>query len=163
MVMLQMAEKTTKTKRRALLMMQNEPAAAPTTSQVLEHADEPQPLPGDAFDRMRMDPEIKQFQRRLMIGAAVVGLIVVLMVLWSLVPSNAKPVNPPGPQQAHQDKAPPPPQAAMSMIPPEDSLQQVNSGNLVFRPPAKMNSPPPPPCPPSLAETWPSWPLPRRS
>lgn len=136
MVMLQMAEKTTKTKRRALLMTQNEPAAAPTSSPVLEPAHEPQPLPGDAFDRMRMDPEIKNFQRRLMIGAAVVGFIVVLMVVWSLAPSKAKPVNPPGSQQAHQDKAPPP-QAAMSMIPPEDPLQQVNSGNLVFRPPGK--------------------------
>ena len=69
MVMLQMAEKTTKMKRRALLMTQNEPASTPAPSPGPAAFQEPQPLPGDAFDRMRMDPEIQRFRRKLMIGA----------------------------------------------------------------------------------------------
>ena len=52
MVMLQMAEKTTKTKRRALLMTQNEPASTPAPSPNPAAFQEPQPLPGDPFDRM---------------------------------------------------------------------------------------------------------------
>jgi len=133
MVMLQMAEKTTKTKRRALLMTQNEPATAPTTSPVLEPSQEPQPLSGDAFERMRMDPEIKQFQRRLMIGAAMVGLIVIVMVVWSLVPSEKEPEKLPGSLQGQMGELPER-QPAMSMIPPDEPLPQVNPGNLVFRP-----------------------------
>ncbi len=98
MVMLQMAEKTTKTKRRALLMAQNEP---PTTTSLTrpEPSAEPQPLPGDAFERMRMDPEIQQFRRRLILGASVVGVIVILIVALGIYHSVGKPtqaVNPKG-------------------------------------------------------------------
>lgn len=141
MVMLQMAEKTSKTKRRALLMTQTEPGSAPTPpSPAVVVSQEPQPLPGDAFDRMRMDPEIQHFRRRLMIGAIAVGGIIVLMVIWSLLPSPAQKEKP---LVSKVDKASDPtPQDGAKMAPqpetasqPEEPLPQVNSGNLVFRPP----------------------------
>lgn len=143
MVMLQMAEKSTKTKRRALLMNQAEP---PTTTSLtrLEPSQEPQPLPGDAFDRMRMDPEVRQFRRRLVLGAGVVGLIVIVILSLSLyhaVQEKAMQKKLFGPgqaqggsaaaQQGSGGSAP----AVTPMIPPEDVPLPVNSGNLVFRPP----------------------------
>ncbi|OYW74289.1 MAG: hypothetical protein B7Z37_18440 [Verrucomicrobia bacterium 12-59-8] len=136
MVMLQMAEKTTKTKRRALLMQQNDPAEVATTSQtrMTEPAYEPQPLPGDAFDRMRMDPEIQRFRRRLMLGAGAVGFIVLGIVVWSLILSAAKPLKPSGSKLAHKDETPDL-QQETSILQRDDPLPQVNSGNLVFRPP----------------------------
>lgn len=148
MVMLQMAEKTTKTKRRALLMTQNEPAsAAPAPSSSPAAFQEPQPLPGDAFDRMRMDPEIQQFRRKLMTGAGVVGLIVVLLVIWSLIPSPARKgeslaskMAKAGDAKAQNEnggKMVLPPDVALMQ--PEEPMPQVNSGNLVFRPPGSEN------------------------
>ena len=86
-VMLQMAEKSTKTKRRALLMGQNEPPA-PVTPPQTKAFDEPQPLPGDAFERMRMDPEIHQFRRRLVIGAVFVTVIVVGLLVMAILRSS---------------------------------------------------------------------------
>lgn len=146
MVMLQMAEKTTKTKRRALLMTQNEPAGAPPVPTAAPAAfQEPQPLPGDAFDRMRMDPEIRQFRRKLMIGASVVGVMVILIVVWSLLPSSppkgetlasklAKAGDSPAQNEKEKGgKVVLPPDVALMQ--PEDPLPMVNSGNLVFRPP----------------------------
>ncbi|MHB1082952.1 MAG: hypothetical protein ACYC67_26385 [Prosthecobacter sp.] len=145
MVMLQMAEKTTKTKRRALLMSQNEPASTPTPSPAPAVFQDPQPLPGDAFDRMRMDPEIQQFRRKLMIGAGVVGLIVILLVVWSLMPSRAKTDETLASKLAkagdsssqNGGKMVLPPDVALMQ--PEEPLPQVNSGNLVFRPPGSSN------------------------
>jgi len=146
MVMLQMAEKTTKTKRRALLMTQNEPASTPSPaatgfqpSTPVYH--EPQPLQGDAFDRMRLDPEIRLFRRRLMIGAGTVVLIVILLTVWSFWLSPAQPE---GPRDFNSATAGVSPQLkdgkteippGTSMMPPEEPMPQVNSGNLVFRPP----------------------------
>lgn len=138
--MLQMAEKTTKTKRRALLMTQNEPSSAPSPSPVAVQQ-EPQPLPGDAFDRMRLDPEIQQFRRRLMMGAGVVGLIVATLVVWSLWPAEVPPAKSPNSKLAKKGSASSPKDGkaedlppGASMMPPEELQQQVNSGNLVFRP-----------------------------
>lgn len=145
MVMLQMAEKTTKTKRRALLMTQNEPASTPAPSSGPAAFQEPQPLPGDAFDRMRMDPEIQRFRRKLMIGAGAVGLIVILLVVWSLLPSPAKKseslasklATAADPASQNGGKTVQPPD--VPLMQPEDRLPQVNSGNLVFRPPGSEN------------------------
>lgn len=145
MVMLQMAEKTTKTKRRALLMTQNEPASTPAPSSGPAAFQEPQPLPGDAFDRMRMDPEIQRFRRKLMIGAGAVGLIVILLVVWSLLPSPAKKseslasklATAADPASQNGGKIVQPPD--VPLMQPEDRLPQVNSGNLVFRPPGSEN------------------------
>ncbi len=139
MVMLQMAEKSTKTKRRALLMTQAE-APASDAADAERPAQEPQPLPGDAFDRMRMDPEIRAFRRKLMIGAGIAAGIVIVLVALALF-------------QSHREKTairevfgtdtpkidvPPPPEAsavdAAAMLVPEDLSPPPTSGNLVFRP-----------------------------
>lgn len=132
-VMLQMAEKSTKTKRRALLMGQNEP---PTTTSLprpeMTPSHEPQPLPGDAFDRMRMDPEIQQFRKRLLIGAGVVGVIVIVLVILSLLRPPPPPKTPKVSPVAEEQKVP------AAMIPPADVLPPVTTGNLVFRPPGSQ-------------------------
>lgn len=137
MVMLQMAEKTTKTKRRALLMSQNEPPTTTTLPRpVMEPSHEPQPLPGDAFERMRMDPEIHQFRRRLLFGASVVGLIVIVLLVVSLYQSAKEREGMKqlfGSEQAKAGGANTP--AVTPMIPPEEVLPPVTTGNLVFRPP----------------------------
>ncbi|MGV3661609.1 MAG: hypothetical protein ACO1TE_15585 [Prosthecobacter sp.] len=138
MVMLQMAEKSTKTKRRALLMGQAE-APEPAEPEPPKPSHEPQPLPGDAFERMRMDPEIKEFRRKLLLGAGTAGALVVVLVAVSWFQSyreekvrrelfgaeSAKA------EAAAKAPAPPPP---TSMIVPEDLPPPVTSGNLVFRP-----------------------------
>ena len=136
MVMLQMAEKTTKTKRRALLMAQNEP---PTGSMTRPEpvSQEPQPLPGDAFDRMRLDPEIQHFRQRLLLGVGIVGMIVIAITAWSYL----RPAVPPDKKQAAKAVKPDGSiaESSMSMIQPEEAVPQVNSGNLVFRPPGSEN------------------------
>jgi len=140
MVMLQMAEKSTKTKRRALLMAQSEPAAASATVQtrMTEPAYEPQPLPGDAFERMRMDPEIHQFRRRLLIGAGAVLFIILVMVIVSLFQPETSAASKPGAKQT-QAEAGEAAQPAAAMIQPDEPQPQVNSGNLVFRPPGSTD------------------------
>ncbi len=139
MVMLQMAEKSTKTKRRALLMAQSEPTAAASTVQtrLTEPAYEQQPLPGDAFERMRMDPEIHQFRRRLLIGVGVVLFIILVMVIVSLFQPETSAAIKPGTKQTQADAAEV--GASAAMIQPDESLPQVNSGNLVFRPPGSTD------------------------
>jgi len=84
-----MAEKSTKTKRRALLMSQAEPAE-PAEPEPPKPSQEPQPLLGDAFDRMRMDPEIKEFRRKLLLGTGIVGAIVAVLVALSLFHSYSE-------------------------------------------------------------------------
>lgn len=139
-VMLQMAEKSTKTKRRALLMGQTEPAA-PAEPEPPRPVHEPQPLPGDAFERMRMDPEIKEFRKKLLLGAGIVGLLLVVLVAASWFQSyRTEDASPEisGAQEAQAqpagDAAAPSTQPPASLITPEDLPQPVTSGNLVFRP-----------------------------
>lgn len=127
--MLQMAEKSTKTKRRALLMGQNEPPPPPSEpSPEVVAAAEPQPLPGDAFERMRMDPEIHQFRRRLVLGSSAVGGIVILLLVMSLFRSSE-------PKSTKAKSGDTSSQPVTPMIQPPDALPPVTSGNLVFRPP----------------------------
>lgn len=91
-VMLQMAEKSTKTKRRALLMGQGSAPAdeeesensAPAGIRGMEPPHEPQPLLGDAFERMRKDPEVREARRTLLIGSGVVIAIIVVLVVANM-------------------------------------------------------------------------------
>lgn len=82
--MLQVAEKSARVKRKALLMDaqvrdESHPADG---AKVSELPYEPQPLTGEAFDRMRMDPEIQRMRQRLVAGGTVVvGLVVIAAVL----------------------------------------------------------------------------------
>ena len=144
MVMLQMAEKSTKTKRRALLMNQAEP---PTTTSLtrseLAPSQEPQPLPGDAFERMRMDPEIQTFRLRLLFGVSLVAGVVIILLVLSLYQAaqekeamkqsmgavDAKTAS------AEVGKDGGGKNSVTSMIPPDEVLPPVTTGNLVFRPP----------------------------
>ncbi len=150
-VMLQMAEKSTRQKRRALLMgqageqpaePQEEKEETPTTSSMrrMEPAHEPQPLQGDAFERMRMDPEVKEFRRRLIIGASVVGAVVVLLIIFNLIQSSKesdareKLLVPGG-----REPGAPATTASTPMITPEESQLPVAPGSLVFRPQGKSD------------------------
>lgn len=155
MVMLQMAEKSTKTKRRALLMAQAE-AAEPATPEPPKPTNEPKPLQGDAFERMRMDPEIKNFRSKLLVGAGVAaGIVLILVAIRLFQPSQE---NEPTPKTAASGEptvdalgktgAPPPPPPGGDAPPTEDDLPPPpTSGNLVFRPAggdlrtAKISSP----------------------
>lgn len=140
MVMLQMAEKSTKTKRRALLMNQAEPPAAETPAQP-ETDHEPQPLPGDAFDRMRMDPEVRHFRQRLVFGGGFVAFIVIVLLAASLYQSYREKeamLRLFGTEKVQDGSLLPKDKSAAglgaSMITPEESLPPVTTGNLVFRP-----------------------------
>lgn len=140
-VMLQMAEKSTKTKRRALLVDQAEPVDVDTPP-TPEPSQEPQPLPGDAFDRMRMDPEVRQFRRRLVLGVGFVGGVVILLLSLSLYQSYREKETLRrlfGTDKIEGDSLLPKNKSGdgleASMIAPEETLPPVTSGNLVFRPP----------------------------
>ena len=83
-VMLQVAEKSARVKRKALLMDTQVKTETDTQdgSRTSDLPYEPQPLTGEAFDRMRMDPEIQRMRQRLVTGGAVVlGLVVIAAVL----------------------------------------------------------------------------------
>jgi len=81
-IMLQVAEKETRAKRKALLM-----APTPPTDTLAKPdlAYEPQVLPGDAFDRMRSDPEIVRLRVRFYTHFGLVaGLVVLAAVLHQM-------------------------------------------------------------------------------
>ncbi len=146
-VMLQMAEKSTKTKRRALLVGQGtapaeeEDAAAPQTAAVrgMEPSHEPKPIPGDAFDRMRKDPEVQEARRTLLIGLGVVLAIILVLVLINLLPSSEEKetgVDRSGGGQSTVEES-----SGMgtngSQLTREDLQQPRDSNSLVFRPPGQ--------------------------
>ncbi len=72
-LMLQVAEKSTGVKRRALLVVPQEAASRETAV--------PQSLPGQAFDRMAADPALRRLQARLVWGLILVGLLILAAVL----------------------------------------------------------------------------------
>lgn len=140
MVMLQMAEKSTRTKRRALLMEQ---AVAPEPEEPPppKTGHDPQPLPGDAFERMRMDPEIKKFRKKLVLGAGIVGALILVLVAVSWFQSfreekaKRELFGTEGAKNETSATAPAStPTPPTQMVVPEDLPPPVTSGNLVFRP-----------------------------
>lgn len=87
---------------------------------------EPQVLPGDAFERMRMDPEIKEFRKRLIIGTGVViGCIALAFVVRALTAGSGAEVKP---RITSQPEAPVP-----AMIEEEPEPAPVPDGSLVFK------------------------------
>jgi hypothetical protein len=87
---------------------------------------EPQVLPGDAFDRMRMDPEIKEFRKRLIVGTVVViGCIVLAFVIRALTSGGGVEVK----QTAARPSETPTP----AMIEDEPEPAPVPDGSLVFK------------------------------
>ncbi len=78
-IMLQVAGRESKTKRKALLVGSTSPT---DTMEKPEITFEPQQLPGDAFERMCADPEI-QGMRRLFLGS--IGAVAALIVVASFL------------------------------------------------------------------------------
>ena len=72
-LMLQVAERSTGLKRRALLVA---PQAVASRKMPL-----PSALPGQAFDRMAADPALRRLQARLVWGLILVGLLILAAVL----------------------------------------------------------------------------------
>lgn len=87
MVILQVAEKDQKVKRRALLMEQNVVAPAEPVEEF-----SPQPLLGDALERMKMDPELLTFRKRLLTGLGVLTLLIAAAVAYHFVPEAPPPI-----------------------------------------------------------------------
>lgn len=84
--MLQVAERSTGVKRRALLVTQEAPA---DSVEAVADGPEPQPLLGEPFDRMKADPELERVRKRLLSGVAVVGALILMATIWSLVSSSS--------------------------------------------------------------------------
>ena len=179
MLMLQVAEKNKKSKRRALLMggsvpetpaestlqiparkaaatkieiteapppVEELPAKAPevpaeaeeprppTGSHARAHnfvpSHEPQVLPGDAFERMRMDPEIKEFRKRLILGSGIVlGSIALVFLIRALTSGEDTEVNKTTTQEI--ETSPSPLQ--------EEEPSPVPDGSLVFKATGKQD------------------------
>jgi len=94
---------------------------------------EPHALPGAAFERMRMDPEIQAFRKRLIIGAGgVMGCIVLAFVIRALTSWNGNKL---------QQMATKPPQTAplLAMIEEEPRAAIVPNGHLVFKATGKQD------------------------
>ena len=97
-----------------------------------EPSHEPQALPGDAFERMRMDPEIKEFRKRLIIGAIVViGCIALAFVVRSLTSGSGEIAKPDTSSQAKV--------LVPAMIEEEQESVPVPDGSLVFKAPGKQD------------------------
>lgn len=95
-VMLQFMQRSGKVKRKALLVTAK-PGGLDFASM---HDDgptyEPQPLPGDALERMKMDPELHEFRRRFYYGIGAVAATVAIASAVHFVMGNrsAEKVNP---------------------------------------------------------------------
>ena len=91
LVVLQVAAKDKKAKRRALLVsvggapvFSEEPISGGQTP-----AYDPMPLEGEVFERMKLDPEVLQARRRFMLGVYSVAALIVLAVIWHFVPDSS--------------------------------------------------------------------------
>lgn len=103
---------------------------ARTLSFVPSH--EPQVLQGDAFERMRMDPEIKEFRKRLILGAgAVVVLIGLAFAIKALTAGNGTGI----PKKAASQPETP----ASALIGQEPEPAPVPDGSLFFKATGKQD------------------------
>ncbi|GAA5132894.1 hypothetical protein GCM10023213_01770 [Prosthecobacter algae] len=83
--MLQVAERSTGLKRKALLVRE-------TNEDYLEmDAFAPKQFLGEAFDRMRADPEVAKASRRLSLGIAAVMSLILMATVWSVLASWGAP------------------------------------------------------------------------
>ncbi|MBL9131217.1 MAG: hypothetical protein JNG86_08465 [Verrucomicrobiaceae bacterium] len=94
---------------------------------ILEPSHEPRVLAGDAFDRMRLDPEVKEFRRRLITGTCIVVVMLVVVMLINWISGGSKP--------AETAKSSVPPTSVSITEALEDAEPPpVSPGNLVFKP-----------------------------
>lgn len=97
--MLQVAERSTGAKRKALLVA--EPAAEESSESFAQRQFE-----GHAFDRMRADPDLQRASRRLVAGMVTVAALIVVTVAvslltgWNKQPAPAAVVSPAEPAPA---------------------------------------------------------------
>ncbi|TDU80823.1 hypothetical protein EI77_00121 [Prosthecobacter fusiformis] len=77
--MLQVAERSSGVKRKALLVATPPPTPEPDTI-----PDQRQFI-GQPFDRMRADPELARVSRKLFFGVAAVAGLILIVTIWSLV------------------------------------------------------------------------------
>lgn len=83
--MLQVAERATGTKRKALLVgTSNLEDTAPALA-VEPHLAIQRQLSGVPFNRMRADPELQRVRHRLFIGIVSVAVMILLATIWNLV------------------------------------------------------------------------------
>lgn len=90
-VVLQVSCKDRKSKRKALLIAPpGQPVSAdePLVKPGPGPAYEPQSLEGEVFERMKLDPEVREARRRLFIGAAVVAGLIALAVIMRYLPDS---------------------------------------------------------------------------
>lgn len=87
--MLQVAGRTSKLKHKALLM-----APTPPTDSIPKPAvlDEASSFPGEAFERMCMDPELIRTRKQFLIGVAAVCVIVIGVAVRGFMPSAPRPM-----------------------------------------------------------------------
>ena len=89
-VMLQFMQRSGKVKRKALLVTAK-PGGLDFASMHDEGPTyEPQPLPGDALERMKMDPELHEFRRRFYYGIGAVAATVVIASAVHFMMGNRK-------------------------------------------------------------------------
>jgi hypothetical protein len=93
---------------------------------------EPQVLPGDAFDRMRLDPEIREFRKRLIIGASIVLVCVIIVVLVNHFAGGPSPVK-------KSAASPETAASASTLVEDEPPPPVVPEGSLVFKPTGKSD------------------------
>ena len=112
-VVLQVSAKD-KGKRRALLVAGagQPPVVAAPDKTVPGPAYEPVSLEGDVLERMKFDPEVRAFRKRLIIGVSAVAAIIVGSIIWHMVGDSvsqsvasiaSKPVEEPKVEPAHVD------------------------------------------------------------
>lgn len=79
--MLQVAERASGAKRRALLVAEIPPVQA---ASMAEDAFAQRQFQGEAFDRMKADPELVRAGQRFFYGVAGVSALVVVVTVWNL-------------------------------------------------------------------------------
>lgn len=153
LVVLQVAARD-KTKRRALLVATGgAPAIVPADANAGNGpAYEPQLLEGDVLERMKLDPEVIAFRKRLIMGLSAVAAVVVITVLIHLLGGNKKPSAPNAPRVPviASDAAKPEPKKLRNTVglrvndptSPDDTAKKLNFAPVVEAPMAASNEVP---------------------
>ncbi len=128
-VFLQVATGEARSKRRALLIKGGDAllSAAKEETRVAGPAYEPMPLEGEVFERMKMDPEIRVFRQRLMVGAGVVLFLILTACLWSVFADRADVVS----AQVEEMTPDPSPGSGQASTVPSTTSSPASSSNLL--------------------------------
>jgi hypothetical protein len=151
-VVFQVAAKDRKSKRRAVLVAAYGGAPVIADDEELKGvsgpAYDPMPLEGEVFERMKLDPEVREFRRRFIMGAAFVVAAVILTSIWHLFFSDPSPrLSPPVTKAVSDEPKIEMPESAR--LPKNAVGLQYNDGKdkkfavnkLTFKPPGKAEEP----------------------